>query len=87
MNHQFVLPGSYKKWTYGLIGAGIIALVYGFIAFHPFNHPVGEKDVDSTRFWAVLLQKQCVLATRGKCFNVLHVRNDDGNGCMAGSFS
>jgi len=57
MNHQFELPGSYKKWTYGLIGAGIIALVYGFIAFHPMTHPaVGEKGADSTRFWAVLLQ-------------------------------
>jgi len=56
MNHQFELPGSYKKWTYGLIGAGIIALVYGFIAFHPFTHPTGGKDVNSTRFWAVLLQ-------------------------------
>ena len=65
MNHQFELPGSYKKWTYGLIGAGIIALLYGMIAFHPFTpvaHAAAGHDahasvnVDSTRFWAVLLQ-------------------------------
>ena len=62
MNHQFELPGSYKKWTYGLIGAGIIALLYGMIAFHPFaavSHAAGHDahaNTDSTRFWAVLLQ-------------------------------
>mgnify|MGYP007034018461 CR=1 FL=1 len=38
MNHQFELPASYKKWTYGLIGAGLVALVWGFIMYHPFEH-------------------------------------------------
>ena len=56
MNHQFELPGSYKKWTYGLIGAGVIALLYGFIAFHPFTHAAHGENSASTRFWAVLLQ-------------------------------
>ena len=57
MNQTFVLPGSYKKWMYGLIGAGIIALLYGLIAYHPFTHPANAGDnVNSTRFWAVLLQ-------------------------------
>ena len=56
MNHQFQLPGSYKKWTYGLIGAGVIALLYGFIAFHPFSPAAHGQNVNSTRFWAVLLQ-------------------------------
>jgi len=51
MNHSFELPGSYKKWTMGLIGAGIIALLYGLIMLHPFSH-----ESSSTRFWAVLLQ-------------------------------
>ena len=40
MNNSFELPGSYKKWTMGLIGAGVIALLYGFIVYHPFAHPV-----------------------------------------------
>ena len=57
MDHQFQLPGSYKKWTYGLIAIGVVALLYGFIMFNPLAHPVhGSENVDSTRFWAVLLQ-------------------------------
>jgi len=56
MDHQFQLPGSYKKWTYGLIGAGLLALLYGFIMFNPFAHAGHGENVNSTRFWAVLLQ-------------------------------
>ncbi|MEJ7625694.1 MAG: quinol:cytochrome C oxidoreductase [Ferruginibacter sp.] len=62
MNHHFELPGSYKKWTLGLIVVGILALLYGLIMFHPFTAPAhgahGEAhgSVNSTRFWAVLLQ-------------------------------
>ncbi|MBX2938529.1 MAG: quinol:cytochrome C oxidoreductase [Ferruginibacter sp.] len=58
MNHQFELPGSYKKWTYGLLAVGLIAVIYGFIMYHPFadpHHAHGDHK-DSTRFWAVLLQ-------------------------------
>ncbi len=57
MNQQFELPSGYKKWTWGLIVAGVIALLYGFIMLHPFA-PVthGSHGSDSTRFWAVLLQ-------------------------------
>jgi hypothetical protein len=56
MNNEFVLPGSYKKWTLGLIIAGLLALVYGVIMFNPFAHAGHGENVDSTRFWAVLLQ-------------------------------
>jgi hypothetical protein len=56
MNNSFELPGSYKKWTMGLIGVGIIALLYGLVVFHPFTHPEHGENVNSTRFWAVLLQ-------------------------------
>ena len=56
MNHHFELPGTYKKWTIGLIVAGVLALLYGFIMFHPFEHVGHEASVNSTRFWAVLLQ-------------------------------
>jgi len=63
MNNQFELTASYKKWTWGLIVAGVIALLYGFIMLHPFA-PVahgGEHHgpTGATRFWAVLLQN-CV---------------------------
>ena len=57
MNNQFELPGSYKKWTWGLIGVGVLALLYGFIMLHPFEHAAhGGGNHGSTRFWAVLLQ-------------------------------
>src|SRR4249920_1054582 len=56
MDHQFQLPGSYKKWTYGLIGAGLIALLYGVFMYQPWLHGGHGEHVDSTRFWAVLLQ-------------------------------
>jgi len=57
MTQAFELPGSYKKWTIGLIVAGVIALLYGLIMYHPFTAPAAPgENVDSTRFWAVLLQ-------------------------------
>lgn len=56
MNHNFEIPGSYKKWTWGLIIAGVIAVLYGFIMYHPFAHAGHGENTDSTRFWAVLLQ-------------------------------
>lgn len=56
MEHRFELPANYKKWTWGLIIAGLIALLYGLIMFHPFAHAGHGENVNSTRFWAVLLQ-------------------------------
>jgi len=61
MNQQFELPSSYKKWTWGLIIAGLLALVYGIIVLQPFapvaHHGAeGAHDYSGTRFWAVLLQ-------------------------------
>lgn len=57
MNHSsFELPSSYKKWSMGLIGVGIIALLYGLIMFHPFSHAEHGVITSGTRFWAVLLQ-------------------------------
>lgn len=56
MSTPFELPGNYKKWTMGLIAAGLVALLYGFIAFHPFEHAAHGENINSTRFWAVLLQ-------------------------------
>jgi len=56
MNQSFELPGSYKKWTMGFIIVGAIALLYGFIMYHPFSHAGHGENINSTRFWAVLLQ-------------------------------
>jgi hypothetical protein len=57
-NHQFVLPGSYKKWTWILIIVGLVTIGYGFFAYDATVLPVhGDiAHVNSTRFWAVLLQ-------------------------------
>jgi hypothetical protein len=58
MSNNFELPSSFKKWTWGLIVAGLLAVLYGFIVFHPFSQTAthhGHGD-NSTRFWAVLLQ-------------------------------
>ncbi len=64
MRNNFELPSSYNKWTWGLLVAGLAAVLYGFVAYHPFTVPVhgaahvaGHDDGhNSTRFWAVLLQ-------------------------------
>jgi len=56
MNQSFELPGSYKKWTMGLLIVGAIALLYGFIMYHPFDHAGHGENINGTRFWAVLLQ-------------------------------
>lgn len=49
----------------GLIIAGLVALLYGIFAYHPFTAPVhhaageaahGAAHSEGTRFWAVLLQ-------------------------------
>ena len=55
-NHSFELPSSYKKWTIALIIVGVITLLYGLIAYHPFTNSINGSNTDSTRFWAVLLQ-------------------------------
>lgn len=55
MNNQFLIPDGYKKWATGLMIAGALSLVFGFILLHPFSGSHGD-NVSSTRFWAVLLQ-------------------------------
>lgn len=56
MNQSFELPGGYKKLTVALLIVGAIALLYGFIMYHPFNHSGHGENINGTRFWAVLLQ-------------------------------
>jgi hypothetical protein len=52
MNNHFVIPGGYKKWSAGLMIAGLLTLLIGVFVLHPGN----TDNVNSTRFWAVLLQ-------------------------------
>lgn len=46
LDEKFVFPDKVKKFCYALMGLGVIALIYGFIAYH------GEH---SHRFWANIL--------------------------------
>ena len=56
MNHSFELPAGYKKWTMGLIIAGLVTLLCGIIWLHPFTQAAPGTTNGATRFWAVLLQ-------------------------------
>ena len=58
MKNLFELPGTYKKWTMGLLVVGLIVLIAGVVFLHPFasvNHDASVENT-GTRFWAVLLQ-------------------------------
>jgi hypothetical protein len=55
MNNHFVIPGGFKKWSVGLMIVGALSLVIGIFALHPGAGSHGD-NVNSTRFWAVLLQ-------------------------------
>ena len=47
LKEHFEISGSYRKWSLGLMGAGILSLILGFILY---------GSGDGTRFWATLLQ-------------------------------
>ena len=55
MDNQYVTPAGYKKWSAGLMIAGLLTLIFGVIFLHPGAGSHGD-NAGSTRFWAVLLQ-------------------------------
>lgn len=55
MNNHFVIPGGFKKWSAGLMIVGALSLLIGIFVLHPGSGSHGD-NVNSTRFWAVLLQ-------------------------------
>ncbi|CAN5324023.1 hypothetical protein BH20BAC1_BH20BAC1_21300 [soil metagenome] len=55
MSNQYVAPSGYRKWSIGLIVAGLVVLILGFFFLYPLAGSHGDNTV-STRFWAVLLQ-------------------------------
>ena len=55
MNNYFIIPGGYKKWSMGLMIVGLLSLLIGVFALQPGAGSHGD-NVNSTRFWAVLLQ-------------------------------
>ncbi len=55
MNNQYVTPGGFKKWSAGFMIIGLLTLICGFIFLNPIAGAHGD-NLNSTRFWAVLLQ-------------------------------
>ena len=55
MNNQYVTPAVYKKFSAGFMIAGLLTLILGIIFLHPGSGSHGD-NLNSTRFWAVLLQ-------------------------------
>jgi len=55
MDNKYVTPSAYKKWYSGLMIVGGLTLILGIIFLNPFAGAHGD-NVNSTRFWAVLLQ-------------------------------
>ncbi len=55
MNSHFVIPGGFKKWSVGPMIVGALSLLVAVFALHPGGSSQGDS-VNSTRFWAVLLQ-------------------------------
>ncbi len=73
MNNQYVTPPGYKRWSMIFIIIGIVTLVCGVIALNPLAGSDGS-NVNSTRFWAGLLQNSIywlLLVNTGTFFIVI----------------
>lgn len=55
MDNQYVTPAGYKKWSTGFMIVGALTLILGIIFLNPTAGSHGDS-LNSTRFWAVLLQ-------------------------------
>ena len=55
MKNQYVTPAGYKKWSAGFMIVGLLTLILGVVFLNPAAGAHGD-NVNSTRFWAVLLQ-------------------------------
>ncbi|HEY5393084.1 MAG TPA: quinol:cytochrome C oxidoreductase [Hanamia sp.] len=55
MDNQYVTPAGFKKWYSGLMIVGLLSLILGIIFLNPLAGAHGD-NLNSTRFWAVLLQ-------------------------------
>lgn len=60
LKEQFQIPSGLKKWSYGLMGVGLLTLVLGVIFLHPFSAHHGGSETDpasysATKFWMALM--------------------------------
>ena len=49
IKEYFSIPRSYRMWSLGLMGVGVVSLIIGYILY-------GHDEHHGARFWASLLQ-------------------------------
>jgi hypothetical protein len=59
LKEQFEIPGGLKKWSYALMGVGVLTLILGIVFLHPFSAGHGEghgaEAYGATKFWMALM--------------------------------
>jgi len=59
LKEQFEIPGGLKKWSYALMGIGVVTLLLGVVFLHPFSGGHGEghgaEAYGATKFWMALM--------------------------------
>lgn len=59
LKEQFEIPGGLKKWSFALMGVGVLTLILGIIFLHPFSgghgEAHGEEAYGATKFWMALM--------------------------------
>ena len=59
LKEQFEIPGGLKKWSYVLMGVGVLTLILGMVFLHPFSGGHGEEHgpeaYGATKFWMALM--------------------------------
>ncbi len=59
LKEQFVVPAGLKKWSYVLMGIGVLTLILGVVLLHPFSGGHGEghgaEAYGATKFWMALM--------------------------------
>jgi hypothetical protein len=68
LKEQFEIPGGLKKWSYALMGVGVLTLILGVIFLHPFSAGHGEghgaEAYGATKFWWWLPASSLLLQQR-----------------------
>ncbi len=86
MNNQYVTPAIYKKFSAGFMIAGLLTLILGVIFLNPAAGSHGD-NLNSTRFWAVLLQNGLFWMFLCKYSYFFYCYLYSGNGGLANSLS
>jgi len=80
MKEQFTIPARLKTWSWALIAVGVLTLLLGVIFLHPFYNGK-EQNLDTTRFWASLIQDSTfffLIAVAAFFFIVAHTLANGG---------